>query len=107
MSIIMTPTLPSGCGPGQFPARNDGGRTDLDIPIPTQPDIAGHIGYVSSKGDTQSSLRGASMTPEGTGKRAQDVMHTGAECVGEHESLRSAAQMMRDLEVGALPICGD
>jgi len=34
-------------------------------------------------------------------------MHQGAECVGEHDSLRTAAEMMRDLSVGALPICGD
>ncbi len=34
-------------------------------------------------------------------------MHAGAECVGEHESLRRASQMMRDLGVGALPICGE
>ncbi|GGK99823.1 hypoxic response protein 1 [Sphaerisporangium melleum] len=45
-------------------------------------------------------------TPD-IGKRAGDIMHSGAECVGEHESLRTAAQMMRDLSVGALPICGD
>ena len=38
---------------------------------------------------------------------AQDIMHTGAECIGEHESLYKAAQRMRDLDVGALPICGD
>jgi len=34
-------------------------------------------------------------------------MHTGAECTGEHETLQSAAQRMRDLDVGALPVCGD
>ncbi|MFG1704278.1 CBS domain-containing protein [Nonomuraea sp. M3C6] len=34
-------------------------------------------------------------------------MHQGAECIGEHENLRTAAQMMRDLSVGSLPICGD
>jgi CBS domain-containing protein len=34
-------------------------------------------------------------------------MHQGAECIGEHDSLRRAAQMMRDLSVGALPICGE
>jgi CBS domain-containing protein len=38
---------------------------------------------------------------------ARDIMHTGAECIGEHESLDSAARRMRDLNVGALPICGD
>jgi CBS domain-containing protein len=37
---------------------------------------------------------------------ARDVMHTGAECVDENESLATAAEMMRDLHVGALPICG-
>lgn len=34
-------------------------------------------------------------------------MHAGAECIGQHESLRFAAQRMRDLDVGSLPICGD
>ena len=38
---------------------------------------------------------------------ARDIMHAGAECIGEHDSLRYAAQRMRDLDVGALPICGD
>ncbi|RJQ87245.1 CBS domain-containing protein [Amycolatopsis panacis] len=38
---------------------------------------------------------------------AQDIMHTGATCVGEHETLHNAAQRMRDLDVGALPICGE
>ncbi|WP_055482701.1 CBS domain-containing protein [Sphaerimonospora mesophila] len=47
------------------------------------------------------------MTTESIGKTARDVMHPGAECIGEHESLRHAAEMMRDLGVGALPICGE
>lgn len=38
---------------------------------------------------------------------AHDIMHAGATCVGEHETLAAAAQHMRDLGVGALPICGD
>ncbi len=38
---------------------------------------------------------------------ARDIMHVGATCVGEHETLTAAAQQMRDLGVGALPICGD
>ncbi|RRO20364.1 CBS domain-containing protein [Saccharopolyspora rhizosphaerae] len=37
---------------------------------------------------------------------ARDIMHPGAQCVGEDESLQKAAQMMRDLDVGSLPICG-
>jgi len=38
---------------------------------------------------------------------AREIMHTGARCVGEDESLRRAAEMMRDLGVGSLPICGN
>jgi CBS domain-containing protein len=38
---------------------------------------------------------------------AREIMTPGAECVGENDSLVVAAQKMRDLDVGALPICGD
>ena len=38
---------------------------------------------------------------------ARDLMTPGAECVGEKESLVDAARKMRDLDVGALPICGE
>ncbi len=38
---------------------------------------------------------------------ARDIMHAGAECIGEHETLARAARRMRDLDVGALPVCGD
>ncbi len=38
---------------------------------------------------------------------ARDIMHAGAECIGEHQTLQHAARRMRDLDVGALPICGD
>lgn len=38
---------------------------------------------------------------------ARDIMTAGAECVGEHDTLIEAARRMRDLDVGALPICGD
>ncbi|MEV5409233.1 CBS domain-containing protein [Thermopolyspora sp. NPDC052614] len=37
----------------------------------------------------------------------RDMMHPGAQCIGENDSLQRAAQMMRDLGVGALPICGE
>ena len=37
---------------------------------------------------------------------AREIMHSGARCVGEDETLQTAAQMMRDLRVGSLPICG-
>ena len=38
---------------------------------------------------------------------ARDMMNEGCECIGEHDTLERAAQMMRDQGVGALPICGD
>ncbi|MGW7573329.1 CBS domain-containing protein [Streptomyces sp. NPDC054765] len=37
---------------------------------------------------------------------ARDIMHSGATCVQEDETLEDAARRMRDLDVGALPICG-
>lgn len=38
---------------------------------------------------------------------ARDVMTGGAECVGENDSVLDAASMMADLDVGAVPICGE
>jgi CBS domain-containing protein len=39
-------------------------------------------------------------------RQARDIMHPGAECIGEDDSVAAAAQKMRDLGVGSLPICG-
>ena len=39
--------------------------------------------------------------------KARDIMSPNAECAKEHDSLMDAARKMRDLDVGALPICGD
>ncbi len=39
-------------------------------------------------------------------RQARDIMHRGAECIGGGDSLAAAAQKMRDLGVGSLPICG-
>jgi len=39
-------------------------------------------------------------------RQARDLMHPGAECIGEGDSIAAAAQKMRDLGVGSLPICG-
>jgi CBS domain-containing protein len=44
---------------------------------------------------------------ESTMTTARDVMHAGAQCIGENETLAFAAQQMRDLGVGSLPICGE
>lgn len=37
---------------------------------------------------------------------ARDVMHQGVNCVGENQPVAEAARMMRDLHVGAVPVCG-
>jgi CBS domain-containing protein len=39
--------------------------------------------------------------------KARDIMNPGVECIGESDTLDKAARMMRDLDVGALPICGE
>ncbi|MCU1424219.1 MAG: hypothetical protein JWM51_510 [Microbacteriaceae bacterium] len=39
--------------------------------------------------------------------RARDVMTLHPECIKDSDTLQHAAQRMRDLDVGALPICGD
>jgi len=39
-------------------------------------------------------------------RRARDIMHPGAECITEDDTLATAAQRMRALGVGSLPICG-
>jgi CBS domain-containing protein len=39
--------------------------------------------------------------------KARDIMTPNAECVGENDNLVTAARLMRDLDVGALPICGE
>ncbi|MEV0537760.1 CBS domain-containing protein [Kitasatospora sp. NPDC050463] len=38
---------------------------------------------------------------------AREIMHTGAQCIRGDQTLAEAAMMMRDMNVGALPICGD
>lgn len=46
------------------------------------------------------------MTPKSS-LRVRDIMSRDVECAGSHDTLQHAAQRMRDLNVGALPICGD
>ena len=38
---------------------------------------------------------------------AREIMSTGAECACVNDTLVDAAKKMRDLDVGALPICGE
>ncbi|MFD7923444.1 CBS domain-containing protein [Streptomyces sp. NPDC059740] len=38
---------------------------------------------------------------------AREIMSGGAECVGAHDSALEAARKLKELGVGALPICGE
>ncbi|MFG2822174.1 CBS domain-containing protein [Kitasatospora sp. NPDC048365] len=38
---------------------------------------------------------------------AGEIMHAGAECIGDQQTLADAARIMRERDVGALPICGE
>lgn len=37
---------------------------------------------------------------------AREVMHAGVTCVRENQMVADAAKMMRDLHIGAVPVCG-
>src|ERR1043165_4139676 len=39
--------------------------------------------------------------------QVKDVMTSGVECISPETTLREAAQKMKELDVGPLPICGD
>jgi CBS domain-containing protein len=38
---------------------------------------------------------------------ARDIMSGNAECIGENETLEEAAKKLAQLDVGAMPICGE
>ena len=40
-------------------------------------------------------------------KTARDVMTGGAECIGENDTITDAAKRLKELDVGAMPICGE
>ncbi|GAB4098468.1 CBS domain-containing protein [Sinomonas halotolerans] len=39
--------------------------------------------------------------------KVKDLMTPDAECIGERDTLRHAAERLRTLDVGSLPICGE
>jgi CBS domain-containing protein len=41
------------------------------------------------------------------GKSAREVMSGGADCIGEKDTIEAAAKRLADLDVGAMPICGE
>jgi CBS domain-containing protein len=40
-------------------------------------------------------------------KKAREVMTGGVECVGENDSITEAANKLKELNVGSMPICGE
>jgi CBS domain-containing protein len=40
-------------------------------------------------------------------KTARDVMTGGVECIGENDTITAAAKRLKELDVGAMPICGE
>jgi CBS domain-containing protein len=38
---------------------------------------------------------------------ARDIMTGGTECIGENQTLEEAAKKLAELDVGAMPICGE
>jgi CBS domain-containing protein len=40
-------------------------------------------------------------------KTARDVMTGDAQCVGENDTILDAAKMLAELDIGAMPICGE
>src|SRR4051795_3382233 len=40
-------------------------------------------------------------------KKARDIMNPDCTCVGENETVLDAARKLKELDVGALPICGE
>ena len=40
-------------------------------------------------------------------KKARDIMSPDCTCIGENDTLLDAAKRLAELDVGALPICGE
>ncbi len=40
-------------------------------------------------------------------KKARDIMSTDTTCIGENDSVLDAAKKLKELDVGAMPICGE
>src|SRR5215212_769907 len=45
--------------------------------------------------------------PETIARTVREAMHEGCECIGENQSVLEAAKRMEQLDIGAMPICGE
>jgi CBS domain-containing protein len=90
--------------------------------FPATAGFGGQIGWITPVGDSSTrigytetsdrpvSAGGVSVTVETRElpmPTIREIMTAGAVCVGENESLADAARKMRELDVGALPVCGE
>jgi CBS domain-containing protein len=93
---------------GARPGRGAAARSLLDGTLGFT-DTRRWLSIMGDEADLGEEKRGSSPRSGSGGvmTTARDIMHAGAECIGEHETLQYAAQRMRDLDVGSLPICGD
>ena len=44
--------------------------------------------------------------PQAFATTVREAMHEGCECIGENQSVLDAAKRMEQLDIGAMPICG-
>ncbi|MFC7496413.1 MULTISPECIES: CBS domain-containing protein [unclassified Nocardioides] len=79
-----------------------GGVSTSWTPVPDQQELS------ADPGAPGGSAAGSADPREGrTMTTARDIMSGGAECARTSDTLSDAARKMKDLDVGALPICGD
>ncbi len=66
--------------------------------------VAAGVGVAAA---TVGAVAAATAGRGGRGAKARDIMTGGAECVSVNDTLADAARKLRDLDVGAMPICGE
>jgi CBS domain-containing protein len=66
--------------------------------------VAAGVGVAAA---TVGAVAAATAGRGGRGAKAREIMTGGAECVSVNATLADAARKLRDLDVGAMPICGE
>jgi CBS domain-containing protein len=70
-------------------------------------DGVGRLTPVMGEPGDEDRRKGSAEMAKRDNMKARDVMHVGTQCISENETLLDASRMMRDLDVGVVPICGD
>lgn len=88
---------------------------------PVENALAALNDHVREHGEQPMSSSPLSLSPTGTepageerrtmdrseSRQARDIMHLGAECIRADDTVANAAQKMRELDIGSMPICGE